>query len=115
MELFLRQQFELLLQEATGNFAERLVHRSGGPEAALAVLRADSSAAAEFTANWFTENLLDGTGAAAFVLEALERREVPADPGGPIAEVLPRLARAAFAELLAAQTLQLIQRQNIYS
>jgi len=48
------------------------------------------------------------------VLEALERRTLPADPGGSVAEVMQRQARAAFAEVLATQTAQLIQRQMVY-
>ena len=49
------------------------------------------------------------------MLEALERRTLPADPGGPVPEVLARLARAAFADVLTTMTAQLIQRQQIYS
>jgi hypothetical protein len=41
MEPYLQQQFELLLQDATGNFAERTVYRCGGPDAALERLEAD--------------------------------------------------------------------------
>ncbi len=119
MEAFLRQQFELLLQDATGNFAERTVYRCGGPEAALALLDDDPSSEGihrdEFVQAFFAENLLDNTAGHAFVLEALERRTLPADPGGPAAEVLGRLARAAFADVLTAMTKQLIQRQQIYT
>lgn len=119
MELYLRQQFELLLQEATGNFGERIVHRCGGEQAALDRLRTEPDGdgvwLSEYVDNFFEEHLLTGTGAACFVLEALERRSIPADPGGPVSEVLPRLARQAFAEVLSAQTAQLIQRQMVYS
>jgi hypothetical protein len=104
MELFLKQQFELLLQDATGNFAERIVHRCHGPEAALDRLASDPE-----------ENLLDNAGGYCFVLEALERRTLPADPGGPVGDVLARLATAAFADVLSTMTSQLIQRQQIYS
>lgn len=119
MEPYLRQQFELLLQEATGNFAERTVYRCGGPDAALAQLAAgadgDGVHREEFVQAFFQENLLDNTAGHAFVLEALERRVLPADPGGPAADVLGRLARAAFADVLTTMTAQLIQRQQIYS
>ena len=47
MEPYLRQQFELLLQEATGNFAERTVYRCGGPDAALERLAADLRSAVD--------------------------------------------------------------------
>jgi len=119
MELFLRQQFELLLQEATGNFAERTIHRCGGPDAALARLQEDPDGEgvfrAEFVRSFFEENLLDNTAGRCFVLEALEKRTVPADAGGPLAEVVGRLAEAAFADVLTTMTMQLIQRQQIYS
>ena len=108
------QQFDLLLQEATGNYVERIVHRCGGPEVALARLTADPESdgvwVSEFVDVFFEEHLLDTTSGACFVLDALERRTVPADPGGPVAEVLSRLARAAFADLLVRQSSQLIQR-----
>ena len=119
MELFLRQQFELLLQDATGNFAERIVHRCGGPEAALARLAEDPDGdgvhRGEFVRAFFQENLLDNPAGHAFVLEALERRTVPDVPGGTVADVLGRLAQAAFADVLTTMTAQLIQRQQIYS
>lgn len=119
MEPYLRQQFELLLQEATGNFVERTVYRCGGPEAALEALRSDPEGegvwVGEFVDNFLTEHLLDSVDGAAFVLTALERRTVPADEGGTVADVLQRLARAAFADLLVRQALQHIQRQLVYS
>ena len=61
MELFLRQQFELLLQDATGNFAERATYRCGGPDAALELLRTDPDGdlvlRAQFVSSFFEENL----------------------------------------------------------
>jgi hypothetical protein len=117
MELFLRQQFELLLQEATGNFTERVVHRCGGPDLALERMRSDPDGEGvfrgEFVNAFFDENLLNNPAGYCFVLEALERRTLPADPGGTVVEVLQRLAHAAF--VLSTMTAQLIQRQQIYS
>ena len=49
MELFLRQQFELLLQEATNSFAERTVYRCGGPDQAVEVLQTDPERSEEHT------------------------------------------------------------------
>lgn len=119
MEPYLQQQFELLLQDATGNFAERTVYRCGGPDSAIERLSSDPDGdgvhRAEFVQAFFAENLLDNPAGHAFVLEALERRTVPADPGGPVGEVLGRLARAAFADVLTTMTKQLISRQQIYS
>ncbi len=118
MELHLRQQFELMLSEATGNFVERIVHRCGGEDEALRRLQEDPNSDGvwieEFVNAFFEEHLLTSVGGACFVLEALERRSVPADAGGPVAEVVPRLARAAFADVLAVQAAQLIQRTLVY-
>jgi hypothetical protein len=117
MELFLRQQFELLLQDATGNFAERTIYRCGGPDAAVEALSTDPESVhrAAFVQAFFEENLLDNPAGHAFVLEALEKRTVPDIEGGTVAEVLGRLARSAFADVLTAMTKQLIQRQQIHS
>lgn len=117
MELFLRQQFELLLQEATGNCTERIVHHRGGPEMALAAINDGSAqdAIMEFVEAFFSENLLDSAAGCAFVLEALHTREVPAAEAGPVANVLDFLAKAAFADVLSTQVSQLIQRQQVYS
>ncbi len=117
MELFLRQQFEVLLQEATGSFAERTIYRCGGPEPALAALKSDPEGVhrAEFVQAFFEENLLANPAGHAFVLEALEKRTVPDVDGGTVADVLERLARMAFADVLTSKTTQLIQQQQIYS
>jgi len=73
MEPYLRQQFDLLLQEATGNYVERIVHRCGGPEIALARLTADPESegvwVSEFVDVFFEEHLLDTTSGACFVLD----------------------------------------------
>lgn len=119
MEIFLRQQFELLLQQATSDFAERVVYRCGGPETAVARLTEDPDGdgvnRADFVRAFFAENLLDNPAGHAFVLEALAQRSVPADDGGPVADVLARLAQAAFADVLVGQARQLILRQQVYS
>lgn len=117
MELFLRQQFEALLQEATGSFAERTIYRCGGPAEALAALQQDPESVhrSAFVEAFFTDSLLDNPAGHAFVLEALERRTVPDLEGGTVADVLGRLARTAFADVLTTMTTQLIQRQQIYS
>ncbi len=117
MELYLRQYFDALLRDAAGNFAERCVYRAGGPAEALAALAEDPDGLgrADFVAAFFAENLLDGVAGDCAVLEALERRTLPSDPGGPVPEVLSRLARAAFAEVLTVQTSQVIAQQQIYS
>lgn len=117
MEVYLRQYFDVLLREAAGNFAERCVYRAGGPAEALAALAQDpdSLGRADFVSAFFAENLLEDVAGSCVVLEALERRSLPADPGGAVPEVLARLARVAFSEVLTIQTSQVIQQQQIYS
>ena len=117
MEVYLRQYFDVLLRDAAGNFAERCVYRAGGPAEALKALNEDPDALGrgDFVSAFFAENLLEDVAGSCVVLEALERRSLPADPGGTAAEVLGRLARAAFAEVLTVQTSQVIQQQQIYS
>lgn len=119
MELFLQQQFETLLREAAGNFAERVVYRCGGPENALERLSTDPDGEgvhrAEFVTAFLEENLLNNTSGHTFILEALERRVVGDVLGGPVREVLDRLARTVFADVLTTTTAQLIQHQQIYS
>lgn len=117
MELFARQHFDVILREAAGNFAERCVYRCGGPAAAAAALTEDAAVldVDAFVDAVFAENLLEDIAGACFVLAALERRTLPADPGGPVADVLARLARAAFRDVLVGQTGQVLQQQQIYS
>ena len=116
MELFARQHFDAILRDAAANFAERCVYRCGGAAAASAALAEDPQALDldAFVGAFFAENLLEDSAGACFVLQALERRTVPADSGGPVGEVLGRLARAAFADVLVTQTGQVLQQQQIY-
>lgn len=115
MDNHLRQAFELLLADAVDSFVERTVHRCGGPGPALERLRTDPDGDGvwrdEFVAAVFSEQLLDTTSGACFVLDALERREVPEDPGGKVGDVVARLARAAFTDVLTARADQQLQRQ----
>jgi hypothetical protein len=119
MEDFARQQFDVMLQEAAGNLADRAIHRCGGPEAAIATLRDDPDAEGvwltDFVAAVFDEQLLTTPAGAAFVLEALPTRTLPSDPGGPAAEVIQRLARAAFADVVRIQAGQVLQRRLAFA
>ena len=119
MEDFARQHFDLLLQESADNLADRAVHRCGGEAQALAQLRDDPEGEgvwlADFVGATFAEHLLDNPAGACFVLEALARRLLPADDGGPVPEVLQRLARAAFGEVVAGQAAQVLQRRMAFA
>jgi hypothetical protein len=116
MEMFARQHFDAILREAAANFAERSVYRCGGASQAAQDLAQDPQTLGldAFVSAFFAENLLEDSAGACFVLEALDRRSVPADPGGPVVEVLGRLARAAFADVLTVATGQILQQQQIY-
>lgn len=118
MDDHLRQLFEAQLMEATDRLAERAVHRCGGHAEALRQLEQDPDAegvwASEFVAAYFSEQLLDNAAGACFVLQALQRRTLPADPGGPATEVLQRLAHAAFRDVLVRQVSQALQRAMVF-
>jgi hypothetical protein len=118
VEPFLQQQFELQLAEAAERLAERAVHRCGGSEAALAQLQSDPDGegvwASQFVDAFFAEQLLDNPAGSCFVLQALSRRAVPHDPGGTVEQVLGRLARVAFSDVLTKQTAQLLQRALVF-
>ena len=116
MEMFARQHFDAILREAAANFAQRSVYRCGGAAQAATLLaeRPGDLGLEPFVQAFFAENLLEDTAGACFVLEALERRTVPADGGGPVSDVLARLARAAFADVLVTQASQVLQHEQIY-
>lgn len=114
-----RQQFDMLLQLAVERYAERLVQRNDGPEGAHGRLQESPEAEgvwlSAFVAAVFQDSLLDNTAGACFVLEALERRIVPAaSPAGTVGEVLAGMARAAFATLLRQKTLEELARRASY-
>mgnify|MGYP005868531265 CR=1 FL=1 len=135
-----RQQFDQLLQMAVDRYAERLIQRNDGPGPArlrlLDTPEADGVWLSEFVDAVFRDGLLDNTAGACFVLEALERRPIPAEPGAvPVAartspapsaagasssstarigDILCALARGAFAELLRQKTAEELARRAGY-
>jgi hypothetical protein len=119
MEPYLQQVFDVLLRRSAEDLAERAIHRCGGLDQALAAMDSDPDGEGvwrtEFTSAVFAEQLLDSPSGAAFVLNSLARRELPADPGGPAAEVLDRLARAAFGDALLKLARQEVQRRMAFA
>lgn len=114
-----RQQFDVLLQTAVERYAERLVQRNDGPERAHARLQETPDAEgvwlSRFVEAVFEDHLIDNTAGACFVLEALERRPLPAAPQGQtVGELLTRLARDAFEALLRQKTLEELARRTSY-
>ncbi len=123
MENYRRQQFDVLLATAVERFAERIIQRNGGPEPALERLRAAPHGEGiwldDFTRRIFEDFLLDNAAGAAFVLEALARRPAPAPAAAAAAartveDLLLHLARAAFADLLARKTEEVLEQRERY-
>jgi hypothetical protein len=113
-----RQQFDVLLYTAAQNFAERIVQRCAGQANALDRLRTDPQGEGvwlgDYVAAVFAENCLDDAAGAAFVLEALHKRQIAVEDSGSVGDVLVRLAKAAFGELLAAKTVEAMERAERY-
>lgn len=119
MENYRRQQFDILLGTAVERYTERLTQRNGGAGPALDRLRAAPNGEGvwldQFTERIFEDFLLDNAAGASFVLEALARRPAPAHVSGKtIEEMLVHLARAAFADLLARKTEEVLEQRERY-
>ncbi len=118
MDLHDKRLFERTLELAIERFRDRIVQRSAGMANAFERLRDDPDGEGvwlgAFVKSFFAEELLDGVDGAAFVLAALERRTVSPTAGGAVADVLPALAREAFAGLLRQKTLESLERGVAY-
>jgi len=116
VEAYQRLQFDLLLGIAVERFVERITHRCGGYEAALARLRDDPQGEGvwldEFTQAFMRDFLLDNPAGACFVLQALERRRIAAPQPGTIGTMLEQMALRAFADLLAAKTVETLEMSS---
>ena len=114
MDLYARNQFDVMLALACESLAERVVQRCAGATNALRQLREDPNGEGvwldQFVDGFFDEWLLNDASAAAFVLVNLEKRQLPADEGGTVNEVLQRQARVAFGELLRHKVDQALQQ-----
>jgi len=116
MKAYQRLQFDLLLGIAVERFVERITHRCGGYEAALARLRADPQGEGvwldEFVQAFLRDFLLDNPAGACFVLQALERRRIAAPQPSTIGTMLEQMALRAFADLLAAKTVETLEMSS---
>ncbi|MEF3274990.1 MAG: hypothetical protein K6356_11455 [Chloroflexus sp.] len=120
MELYQRQQFDLLLMMAVERFAERISERCAGPAIALERLRTDPQGDGiwldRFVAAIFQDFLLDNPAGACFVLQALADRPLPtpALPADSIGVMLQTMARRAFADLLVMRTEEVLEQMIGY-
>lgn len=118
MDAYLRQQFDVLLLTAADRFVERIVQRCGGQDKALKQLQDDPQGEGvwldEYVDAVFGEFCLDDAGGAAFVLQALHKRTVTVDDSGTVTDVLVRLAKTTFAELLTKKVVEAMDRAERY-
>jgi hypothetical protein len=116
MEAYQRQQFDFLLLTATERFVERIVQRCGGVDAALAQLRSDPYGEGiwldQFVRALFQDFLLDTSAGACFLLQALERRSIPAPNAGTIGVMLQTMAEQAFAALLLRKVEEVLEQEQ---
>lgn len=114
MEAYQRQQFDVMLNAAVDRFSDRMVRRWSSRSVALARLRSDPEGEGvwldEFVHAYFTECRLDDVAGAAFVLQALQRRQVSTQE--TVSDRLVRLAKDVFLELLTAKTVEALARQE---
>lgn len=112
MEAYQRQQFDVLLTTAVDRFAEQTVRNRDSRAAALAQLRTDPQGegawVGEFVHALFAEYRLDDIAGAAFVLQALQKRQVSTQE--TVSDRLVRLAKDMFLELLTAKTVEALSR-----
>lgn len=109
------------------SFAERIVQRCAGQDAAIAALADDPEGEgvwlSQFVDAVFDEWCLADADGAAFVLRALRTRPLPADGltqlsadlvGGTVEQLLIGTAKATFAQLLRNKVLESMRRASVY-
>lgn len=111
MELYERQQFDMLLQTAVERYVERLQHRIGGAEQALARLREDRLGEGiwidQFVDAIFEDFLLNNDAGASFILRALGSRTAPelsTDANQTVDQFLIAYAKVVFMDLFYQKT-----------
>lgn len=121
MELYQRQQFDLLLQAAVERYVERLEQRNQGPEEALKRLRQNPSGEGiwlpDFVDAVFEDFLLKDGDGAAFILRALASKPLPKvrlEGNQTIEHFLLACARAAFMELLRQKTEEYLEMRACF-
>jgi hypothetical protein len=121
MDLYQRQQFDMLLQMATERFVAKLEERHRGIEQALAQLASDTKGGwvAQFVEAVFEDFLLNSVDGACFMLRSLARRPVEPHRGqiaaaGTVEELTLVLAKSLFSELLLRKTVESLEQHIRY-
>jgi hypothetical protein len=121
MDLYQRQQFDMLLQTATERFVARLEERHRGAEPALARLGGDTQGVwvGEFVEALFEDCLLNSVDGACFVLRSLPRRPVESHRrrlagSGTVEELVLALAKSLFGETLLRKTVESLEQHARY-
>ena len=121
MDLYQRQQFDMLLQTATERFVARLEERHRGAEPALARLAADTQGVwvGEFVEALFEDCLLNSIDGACFVLRSLARRPLEPHRGriavsGTVEELTLCVAKSLFGETLLRKTIEALEQHVRY-
>jgi hypothetical protein len=121
MDLYQRQQFDMLLQTATERFVARLEERHRGAEPALARLGGDTQGiwVGEFVEALFEDCLLNSVDGACFVLRSLPRRSVESHRrrlagSGTVEELVLALAKSLFGETLLRKTVESLEQHARY-
>jgi hypothetical protein len=121
MDLYQRQQFDMLLQTATERFVARLEERHRGAEPALARLGGDTQGVwvGEFVEALFEDCLLNSVDGACFVLRSLPRRAVESHRrrlagSGTVEELVLALAKSLFGETLLRKTVESLEQHARY-
>lgn len=119
MELHQKIYFDFLLNTAVERLTERVIQRKGSVTGALEAIRNEPEGEGvwlgRFVDSFFEDMLLCNTAGAVFVLEALERRSIEAQAAGKLSEVLGRMARQAFRDLLWQKAQESLEQSIAYS
>lgn len=117
MELYERQQFDVLLQTAVERYVERLQYRNDGALPALERLRSDRMGEGvwidQFVDAFFEDSLLDNAAGAGFILRALASRPAPKlspKQNQTVEQFLIACSKAVFMDLLYQKTEESLER-----
>ena len=116
MNLHERQQFEFLLVTTVDRYVERIIQRNQGADNALRKLRDDPQGEGvwlnQFVDAIFQDFLLDNSGGACFVLQALAAQKISISAEDKVETVLIAMAKEAFADLVGRKTEEFLEQQT---